>query len=198
MSRLTGRSRPSRSPPSSRSASPPAGPRRSKRTRPGPRRRRPSHRRRRRSRTDFGASSEVRGEVGTPQLYSKEEFARLPRQTVKAKGHDGVESQYEGVALVALIDRVGGPRGGPVEGSNGIEPLPRRRGRRRLPRGLRPARARSRLHRADHSPGRPPRGKPLSDREGPLQVIVPGEKKHVRPGSARRSARGRPGVSPGR
>ena len=30
-------------------------------------------------------------------------------------------------------------------------------------------------------------GKPLSDREGPLQVIVPGEKKH-RAGSARRSA----------
>ena len=40
---------------------------------------------------------QVAGEVAHPLSLTDEELAKLPRQTVRAKGHDGVESQYEGV-----------------------------------------------------------------------------------------------------
>ena len=77
--------------------------------------------------------------------------------------------------------------GGPVEGSNGAEPVPRRRGRRRLPRGLHAPRARSRLHRPDDPPGRPPRRQAALRSRGP----APGDRarrEETCAGSARRSA----------
>jgi DMSO/TMAO reductase YedYZ molybdopterin-dependent catalytic subunit len=127
-----------------------------------------------------GAFLEVRGEVGTPQLYSKEEFARLPRQTVKARGHDGVESQYEGVPLIALIDRAGAPSGARLKGRMAlslylvVEAADGYRVVFALPE-LDPGYTDRTILLADRRDG-----KPLSDREGPLQVIVPGEKKHAR------------------
>ena len=129
---------------------------------------------------ESAAFLEVRGEVGTPQLYSKEEFARLPRQTVKAKGHDGVESQYEGVPLIALIDRAGAPSGAQLKGRMAlslylvVEATDGYRVVFALPE-LDPAFTDRTILLADRRDG-----KPLSDREGPLQVIVPGEKKHAR------------------
>lgn len=52
---------------------------------------------------------EVRGEVPRPFTWSASEFARLPRQTVRAQGHDRVESQFEGVPLFEVLSRAGGP-----------------------------------------------------------------------------------------
>jgi DMSO/TMAO reductase YedYZ molybdopterin-dependent catalytic subunit len=129
---------------------------------------------------ESAAFLEVRGEIGTPQLYSKEEFAKLPRQTVKAKGHDGVESQYEGVPLIALIDRAGAPAGAQLKGRIAlslylvVEATDSYRVVFALPE-LDPSFTDRTILLADRRDG-----KPLSDREGPLQVIVPGEKKHAR------------------
>ena len=149
------------------------------------------------ARSESAAFLEVRGEVGTPQLYSKEEFARLPRQTVKAKGHDGVESKYEGVPLIALVDRAGAPSGAQLKGRMALSLLPRRRGRRRLPRGLHAPRARSRLHRPDDPPGRPPRRQAALRSRGPAPGDRARREEHAALGPPDDPARGQPGVMRG-
>lgn len=129
---------------------------------------------------ESAAFLEVRGQIGTPRLYTIEEFAKLPRQTVKARGHDGVESQFEGVPLIALIDRAGSPSGAQLKGRIAlslylvVEATDGYRVVFALPE-LDPSFAERTILLADRRDG-----KPLSDREGPLQVIVPGEKKHAR------------------
>jgi len=125
------------------------------------------------------AQVQVTGEVARPLTFSAEELAMLPRQTVKAKAHDGAESQYEGVALVEILAKAGVPFGkdlrGPAmlfyvvaeasDGYRAVFALPE----------LDPAYSDRVILLADHRDGRP-----LSPREGPLQIVVPGEKKHAR------------------
>jgi DMSO/TMAO reductase YedYZ molybdopterin-dependent catalytic subunit len=129
---------------------------------------------------ESGALLEVRGEVGRPLSLSVEEFAKLPHQTVKAKGHDGVDSQYEGVPLTALLSRAGAPAGAELKGRKAlalylvVEASDGYRVVFALPE-LDPGFSDRVILLADRRDG-----KPLSDREGPLQVIVPGEKKHAR------------------
>jgi len=122
---------------------------------------------------------QVAGEVSHPLSITGDEFAKLPRQTVKAKGHDGVDSQFDGVRLVDILATAGVPTGkdlrGPamalylvVEASDGY----------RVVFGLTeldPAFTDRVILLADRRDG-----KPLSAKDGPLQVIVPGEKKHAR------------------
>jgi DMSO/TMAO reductase YedYZ molybdopterin-dependent catalytic subunit len=129
---------------------------------------------------ESGALLEVRGEVARPLAFTAEEFGKLPRQTVKAKGHDGVDSQYEGVPLAAILSRAGVPAGDELKGRKAltlyivVEASDGYRVVFALPE-LDSSFTDRTILLADRRDGRP-----LSDREGPLQVIVPGEKKHAR------------------
>ena len=122
---------------------------------------------------------EVRGEIPRPLAFSREEFARLPRRPVRARAHDGVESNYEGVPLIEILSRAGVPTGGELRGKAltlylAVEAADGYRAIFALPE-LDPGFTDRVILLADRRDGRP-----LSDREGPLQVIVPGEKKHAR------------------
>ena len=122
---------------------------------------------------------QVAGDVSQPLSLTGEELAKLPRQTVRAKGHDGVESHYEGVSLIEVLAKAGVPTGkdlrGPamalyvvVEAADGYRAV-------FALAELDSAFTDRVVLLADHRDG-----KPFSAREGPFQVIVPGEKKHAR------------------
>jgi DMSO/TMAO reductase YedYZ molybdopterin-dependent catalytic subunit len=122
---------------------------------------------------------QVTGEVARPLALSGDDLAKLPRQTVRTKGHDNVESDYEGVSLIEILTKAGVPTGkdlrGPamalyvvVEASDGYRAV-------FALSELDPAFTDRGILLADRRDG-----KPLSAREGPRQVIVPGEKKHAR------------------
>jgi DMSO/TMAO reductase YedYZ molybdopterin-dependent catalytic subunit len=126
-----------------------------------------------------GVWLQVAGEVARPLNISGDEFARLSRQAVKARGHDGVDSQFEGVSLAEILSKAGVPTGkdvrGPaaalyvsVEASDGYRAV-------FALAELDPAFTDRIILLADRRDG-----KPLSARDGPLQVIVPGEKRHAR------------------
>ena len=122
---------------------------------------------------------QVVGDISYPLSLTGEELAKLPRQTVRAKGHDGVESQFQGVPLVEILAKAGVPTGkdlrGPamalyvvVEAADGYRAV-------FALAELEPAFTDRVVLLADHRDG-----KALSAREGPFQIIVPGEKKHAR------------------
>jgi DMSO/TMAO reductase YedYZ molybdopterin-dependent catalytic subunit len=131
------------------------------------------------ARTDSPALLQVIGEVSHPLALSAADLAKFKHQSVRAKRHDGVESQFEGVPLVDILAKAGVPVGsdlrGPamalyliVEASD----------------GYRASFALAELDLAftdrvillaDSRDGQP-----LSARDGPLQIVVPGEKKHAR------------------
>jgi len=126
-----------------------------------------------------GAQVQITGEVARPMTFSIEELAKLPRQTVKAKAHDGTESRYEGVALVELLTKAGVPMGKDLRGKAMalylvVEASDDYRATFALPE-LDSAFSDRVILLADHRDGQP-----LSAREGPLQIVVPGEKKHAR------------------
>ncbi len=114
-----------------------------------------------------------------PLSLTAAEFAKLPRKTVRAKGHDGVESQYQGVPLIEILAKAGVPTGKELRGKAMalfvvVEASD----------GYRAVFALAELDSeftdrvillADRRDD-----KPLSAQAGPLQVIVPGEKKHAR------------------
>ncbi len=131
------------------------------------------------ARTDTSALLRVSGDLESPLALSADDFAKLKRQTVKAKGHDGIESQYEGVPLVDILAKAGVPVGKDLRGAAMalylvVEASDNYRAAFSLAE-LDPAFAERVILLADRRDGRP-----LSAREGPLQVIVPGEKKHAR------------------
>ena len=47
----------------------------------------------------------VGGEVPHPLILTADEFADLPRQSVKAKDRDGKEVEFEGVAVFEVLQR---------------------------------------------------------------------------------------------
>lgn len=121
----------------------------------------------------------VGGEVLQPLKLTAPEFARLPRQTVRAKDHEGKESNFEGVPLAEVLKASGVKFGqdlrGPalatyliVEASDGYRAV------FALPE-LDPAFSDRVILLADRRDG-----KPLAGKEGPLRVVVPGEKRHGR------------------
>ncbi len=122
---------------------------------------------------------QVMGDVASPLSFTAEEFAKLPRQTVRAKGHDGVESNYDGVSLVELLSRAGVPTGKDLRGKAMalyavVEAADDYRAVFALAE-LDQAFTDRVILLADRRDGQP-----LSAREAPFQVIVPGEKKHAR------------------
>ena len=125
------------------------------------------------------AAIDVTGAVSRPMSVSGAELAKYTRQSVHAKGHDGVESQYEGVPLIELLAKAGVPTGKDLRGQAMalyvvVEAADGYRAVFALAE-LDAAFADRVILVADRRDGRP-----LSAKEGPYQIIVPGEKKHVR------------------
>jgi DMSO/TMAO reductase YedYZ molybdopterin-dependent catalytic subunit len=121
----------------------------------------------------------VKGDSERPLELTAEEFAKLPRQTVHAKDHDGKEADYEGVALVDLLKAAGvklGPdlRGKALASYLVVEASDGYRAVFALPE-LDPGFSDRVILLADRRDK-----KPLDDRHGPVQIVVPGEKKHAR------------------
>jgi hypothetical protein len=110
---------------------------------------------------------------------SAADLAKLKHQTVRAKRHDGVESQFEGVPLVDILAKAGVPVGSDLRGSAMalylvVEASDGYRAAFALAE-LDPAFTDRVILLADRRDGQP-----LSARDGPLQIVVPGEKKHAR------------------
>jgi DMSO/TMAO reductase YedYZ molybdopterin-dependent catalytic subunit len=135
-----------------------------------------------RSSSDVAASParvQVSGDVSQPLTLSGADLAKLKRQTVRAKAHNGVESQYEGVALMDILAKAGVPGGNNLRGAAlalylVVEASDGYRATFALAE-LDPAFTDRVILLADRRDGQP-----LSAHEGPLQIIVPGEKKHAR------------------
>jgi DMSO/TMAO reductase YedYZ molybdopterin-dependent catalytic subunit len=121
----------------------------------------------------------VGGDVPKPLKLTASELARLPRQSVRGKDRDGKDVEFEGVPLVEVLKTAGVQFGhdlrGPalanyllVEAADGyrvVFALPE----------LDPASTDRVILLADRR-----EGKPLDEKEGPLRVIVPGEKRPAR------------------
>ena len=121
----------------------------------------------------------VEGEVATPLGLTATELAQLPRQSVTAKAHDGKESRYEGVALIEILKKAGLPTGTDLRGKAValymvVEAADGYRAVFALPE-LDSTFTDRVILLADRRDGQV-----LSSREGPLQIVVPGEKKHAR------------------
>jgi hypothetical protein len=135
------------------------------------------------NRSNVSAASQallrVEGEVPTPLRFTLAELAKLPRQQVQAKGHDGKESRYDGVAVHEILSKAGLPQGKELRGKAValylvVEAADGYRAVFALPE-FDPAFTDRVILLADHRDGQK-----LSGNEGPLQIIVPGDKRHSR------------------
>lgn len=121
----------------------------------------------------------IGGDVERPLTINAVDFAKLERHTVQARGHNGREGTFEGVAIVDLLRLAGVPLGKDLRGDRMltylvVEATDSYRVVFALPE-IDPAfteRTILLVDRRDHQP--------LSPHDGPLQVIVPGEKRHAR------------------
>ena len=121
----------------------------------------------------------VAGEVERPMALTASDLAAMPRQSVRAKDSKGNESTWEGVAVNELLTKAGARvgeklRGGAladylvVEASDGYRAV-------FALAEVDPAFTDRMILLADRRDG-----KPMAEPEGPLRVVVPGEKKHAR------------------
>ncbi len=127
----------------------------------------------------------VKGDTEQPLELTAEAFAKLPHQSVHAKDHEGKEADYDGVALVDLLKAAGVKLGQDLRGKAlanylVVEASDGYRAVYALPE-LDPGFTDRVILLADQKDK-----KPLDEKHGPLQVIVPGEKKHAA-GSGRSS-----------
>jgi hypothetical protein len=121
----------------------------------------------------------IAGEVPRPLKLTADEFARLPRQSVRARDHDGNEAVFEGVPVFEALAHAGvkfGPdlRGPALAMYLVVEAADGYRAVFALPE-LDPACTDRTILLADRRDG-----KPMAGKEGPLRIVVPGEKKHSR------------------
>jgi DMSO/TMAO reductase YedYZ molybdopterin-dependent catalytic subunit len=122
---------------------------------------------------------DVKGDVPRPLKLSTAEIARLPRHTLRARDHDGKESEFAGVALVEVLKTSGLQFGKDLRGQAlatylVVEASDGYRAVFALPE-LDPAFTDRVILLADHRDG-----KPLGAKEGPLRIVVPGEKRQAR------------------
>jgi DMSO/TMAO reductase YedYZ molybdopterin-dependent catalytic subunit len=121
----------------------------------------------------------VGGEVERELKLGPAELAKLPRRSVRAKDHDGVESTFEGVALIDVLQLAGVKFGEGLRGKSlalylVVEATDGYRAVFALPE-LDPAFTDRVVLLVD---GRD--GKKLGDKEGPLRIVLPGEKRQAR------------------
>jgi DMSO/TMAO reductase YedYZ molybdopterin-dependent catalytic subunit len=125
------------------------------------------------------AQLSIAGAVEQPLTFHASDLATLSRQTLQVRDHEGRESVFEGVALVELLQRAGVPLGkdlrgdrmvtyvlvGAVDGYRVVFALPE----------IDPAFSDRLILLADRRDQQP-----LSAQEGPLRLVVPGEKRQAR------------------
>jgi len=121
----------------------------------------------------------VGGEVERQLTLGPADLARLPRRSVKAKDHGGAEPTFEGVALFDVLEMAGVKFGEGLRGKNlalylVVEASDGYRAVFALPE-LDPAFADRVVLLADRRDGAK-----LSSTEGPLRIVVPGEKRQAR------------------
>jgi hypothetical protein len=126
-----------------------------------------------------GPALRVQGEITAPLRLTIADLAQFPHQSVTAKAHDGKESRYEGVAVFEILKKAGVPTGKELRGKAialylVVEASDGYRAVFALPE-LDPAFTDRVILLADRRDGQP-----LSSHEGPLQIIVPCEKRHAR------------------
>jgi hypothetical protein len=65
----------------------------------------------------------IGGDVERPLTINAVDFAKLERHTVRARGHDGREGTFEGVAIVDLLRLAGVPLGKDLRGDRMLTDL---------------------------------------------------------------------------
>jgi DMSO/TMAO reductase YedYZ molybdopterin-dependent catalytic subunit len=121
----------------------------------------------------------IGGEVPTPLKLTKADLDKLPRRSIRAKDHDGKEYNYEGVALIEILQKAGLKFGDAlrgkalatyllVEAADGYQAV------YALPELDAPANDRLILL-ADRQDGAP-----FAAKVGPLKIITPGDRTHAR------------------
>jgi DMSO/TMAO reductase YedYZ molybdopterin-dependent catalytic subunit len=124
-------------------------------------------------------SLRISGEVERPLNLSGDDLAKLPRRSLRAKDHSGKEAEFEGVPLIEVLKLAGVKFGEGLRGKNlelylVVEASDGYRAVYALPE-LDPAYTDKIIILADKRDG-----KAMDDREGPLRIVVPDEKRHAR------------------
>jgi DMSO/TMAO reductase YedYZ molybdopterin-dependent catalytic subunit len=124
-------------------------------------------------------SLNISGEVERPLKLSAADLGKLARRALRAKDHDGKESEFEGWPLVEVLKLAGVKFGEGLKGKNlalylVVEAADGYRAVYALPE-LDPAYTDRVILLADKHDG-----KPMDAKEGPLRIIVPEEKMHAR------------------
>jgi DMSO/TMAO reductase YedYZ molybdopterin-dependent catalytic subunit len=124
-------------------------------------------------------SLSVTGEVPNPLNLTGEDLAKLPRQVVRARDRDGKDVEFEGVPVHEVLTRAGVKFGDGLRGTAlalylVVEAADGYRAVFALPE-LDPASTDRTILLADRR-----NGQPLAATEGPLRIVVPGEKRHSR------------------
>jgi DMSO/TMAO reductase YedYZ molybdopterin-dependent catalytic subunit len=128
---------------------------------------------------DADVQLRIGGDVERPLTLKGEDLAKLSRQTLRVQEHDGRESLFEGVAIVELLRLAGVPLGKDLRGERMliylvVEAADGYRVVFALPE-IDPAFTDRTILLVDRRDQQP-----LSAHEGPLRVIVPGEKRQAR------------------
>jgi DMSO/TMAO reductase YedYZ molybdopterin-dependent catalytic subunit len=124
-------------------------------------------------------SLRVGGEVEKQLNLNADDLAKLPRRKVRAKDHGGTEAEFEGVALAEILKLAGVPAGEQLRGDKLalfllVEAADKYRAVFALPE-LDAMFTDKVVLLADRRDG-----KPLNEKEGPLRIIGPDEKRHGR------------------
>lgn len=121
----------------------------------------------------------ISGEVERPLNLTMADLSKLSRRTVRAKDHDGKETEFSGVRLSDVLQLAGVKFGEEMRGKNLslyllAEAADNYRAVYALPE-LDAAFTDKMILLADQRDG-----KPLSEKEGPLRIVVPDEKRQGR------------------
>jgi hypothetical protein len=121
----------------------------------------------------------VKGEVANPFVLRPEDFAKMKRVAVRVKDRDEKEHNFSGIAVADILQQAGAPMGLQLRGKNMNKYLL--------------VGSKDGYHTvfalAELDSGYTDRvillvdqvdGQPLSSKQGPFRIIVPGEKKHAR------------------
>ena len=121
----------------------------------------------------------VGGEVAHPLKLGAADFAKLPHRAIKTRDHDGKEAAFEGVELAEILQRAGVNSGEHLRGRDlalflVVEAADGYRAVFALPE-LDPAFTDRVVLLADKRDG-----KALTEKEGPLRIVVADEKRQAR------------------
>ena len=121
----------------------------------------------------------VLGTTGKPQSFTVDDLRKLPRTEIEATDRKGQKGKYAGIAVSELLQKVGTAHGESLRGEwlrafVTVDARDEYRAVFALPEFDADFTDRIIILAYERD------GMPLDDRTGPLQIIVPGEKKHAR------------------